>query len=193
MDTEDNGDDSSLGLSCVGSLPPPVTRRDGESDAVFSRRRLCFRRAVDAVGIPSTLFIVDIAARVGINRSTFSQYFPVGSREREWIDSRIMDKRRRVVSSVYAKLYKSDNPQALITLLRALATPEERAAITPSTQSGVAIATSGTTLIATQSERDARLRDWFADYAAKTGIKDGKPRSAPVICEGGSNEGTEQK
>lgn len=175
--------DEDCNESAFDALPPSVSRRDGESDVVFYRRKLCFRRIVEcfdnaSVGI---FFVADILSRIGVSRERFTRYFPHGSDEREWIDARLMDSRRRVVSSIYAKLYKSDNPQALITLLRALATPEERAAITPSSSSssGVAIATSGPTLIATQAERDARLRDWFADYAAKTGIKDGKPRSLP--------------
>lgn len=172
--------DEGCNESAFDALPPAVSRREGESDVVFYRRKLCFRRIVEcfdnaSVGI---FFIADILSRIGVSRERFARYFPPGSDEREWIDARLMDSRRRVVSSIYAKLYKSDNPQALITLLRALATPEERAAISASAP-GVAIATSGPALIATQAERDARLRDWFADYAAKTGIKDGKPRSLP--------------
>lgn len=176
QDTTPDCDDSAPDF-----FPPKLTRRDGESDALFYRRKRCFRNIVARVDAGGVFFIVDVIASVGIGRNTFYNYFPIGSREREWIDSKLLDSRRRVVSNVYAKLYKSDNPQALVTLLRALATPEERAAITPSSSSsGVAIATSGPTLIATQAERDARLRDWFADYAAKAGIRDGKPRSLPI-------------
>lgn len=180
---EEQDTDCGSGESVFSALPPEITRRDDESEAVFCRRRLCFRRVVESLDGYGMFFVADILARAGISKGAFLRYFPIGSREREWIDSRLMDSRRRVVSSVYAKLYKSDNPQALITLLRALATPEERAAITPSSSSGVAIATNGPTLIATQAERDARLRDWFADYAAKTGITDGKPRSLPSSSE----------
>jgi len=85
-----------------------------------------FEQAKKAIQKNTLFFIEDIAAFIGINKSTFYEHFPLESNENNEIKRMLNDNKIKVKTSIRGKLHKSDKAGELLALYRMICTPEER-------------------------------------------------------------------
>lgn len=88
-----------------------------------------FEKCMEAAEHGGLFGIADLAAAVDVSDQTLYNHFPTGSKERQMIDEALGKMKRRTISNIRAKLYKSDSPVAQIALYKMLCSPEERAAL----------------------------------------------------------------
>lgn len=76
--------------------------------------------------------IEDIVALLPCSKPTFYKLFKVDGEEMEQIKDALAESKRKILVSIRSKLYRSNNPTALLSLYRMLCTQEERDAISTS-------------------------------------------------------------
>ena len=92
-------------------------------------KKALFQQAVKAIKEKNLFFIEDVVAYLPCDKTTFYRKFPLESNEYNELRALIDNNRVVTKTSIRKKLYDLDNPTALISLYRMIATPEERYAI----------------------------------------------------------------
>lgn len=118
-----------------------------------------FKAILDEIAKGGIFTIVDARAAVGMKQTSFYSYFPAESEERKAIDDALFVAKRRTIRGITAKLYNSDNPNSQIALLKLLATPEERLALSNSPAAAVVVANNNG-----GTSRDERMLNWWEAF-----------------------------
>lgn len=96
--------------------------------AYYKKEKL-FQQALGVCKKGGCTCIEDIIALLPCSKPTFYKLFKVDGEEMEQIKDALAESKRKVLVSIRSKLYRSNNPTALLSLYRMLCTPEERDAI----------------------------------------------------------------
>lgn len=99
--------------------------------AYFKKEKL-FQQALDICKKGGCTCLEDVIALMPCSKPTFYKIFKVDGEEMEQIKDALAVSKRKVLVSIRSKLYKSENPTALLALYKMLCTPEERDAISSS-------------------------------------------------------------
>ena len=91
-------------------------------------RNKIFKQAQDVIREHNLFFIDDIVAWLPIGKTTFYEFFPLGSNELNELKKMLEDNKVRMKTSIRAKLYKGKGAD-LIALYKMICTDEERKAI----------------------------------------------------------------
>lgn len=83
-------------------------------------------RAVQLINDKKLLFFTDVFTLLGISSSTFYEHFPKDSKEYNEIEKLLQKNKSEIKVSLRSKWYQSNNPALQITLMKLVATPEER-------------------------------------------------------------------
>ena len=91
-------------------------------------RNKIFKQAQDVIRGHNLFFIDDIVAWLPIGKTTFYEFFPLGSNELNELKKMLEDNKVRMKTSIRAKLYKGKGAD-LIALYKMICSDEERKAI----------------------------------------------------------------
>lgn len=91
-------------------------------------RNKIFKQAQDVIREHNLFFIDDIVAWLPIGKTTFYEFFPLGSNELNELKKMLEDNKVRMKTSIRAKLYKGKGTD-LIALYKMICTDDERKAI----------------------------------------------------------------
>ena len=84
------------------------------------------KKAVMLINDKKLLFVTDVFTLLGISSSTFYEHFPKDSKDYKDIESMLQTNKSEIKVSLRSKWYQSNNPALQITLMKLVATPEER-------------------------------------------------------------------
>lgn len=84
------------------------------------------QRAIQLINDKKLLFITDIYTLLGIASSTFYEHFPSNSSDYIEMDNLLQMNKSDIKTSLRSKWYQSPNPALQITLMKLVATAEER-------------------------------------------------------------------
>ncbi|NMA73699.1 MAG: hypothetical protein GX963_05945 [Bacteroidales bacterium] len=90
-----------------------------------AKKAKIYKQAIEVAEKKKCFFIEQLVAFLPIVKSTFYDYFPVGSDELNAIKAILEKNRVEVKTSMYNKWFKSDNPTLQIALMKLIATDEE--------------------------------------------------------------------
>ena len=88
-------------------------------------KKKIFIQAKDVITKNNLFSIEDVVAWLPIRKSTFYEYYPVGSDEMDELKALLETNKIKTKSSIRAKLWKSSKASELLALYRLIATPEE--------------------------------------------------------------------
>lgn len=91
----------------------------------FNKQKL-YKQALEIAKKGGITSIEDIIAFLPCSKPTFYSYIKVDSQEMDDIKEALAEGKRKTVISIRGKLFKSNNPTALLALYRMLCTQEER-------------------------------------------------------------------
>lgn len=83
-------------------------------------------RAIRLINDKKLLFVTDVFTLLGISSSTFYEHFPKDSKHYNDIESLLQTNKSEIKVSLRSKWYQSNNPALQITLMKLVATSEER-------------------------------------------------------------------
>ncbi len=89
-------------------------------------RNVIFEDAKKAIVENNLFFMNDIVAFIAPTKSTFYDYFPVGSEESNHLKELLERNKVKTKSAIRSKLFKSDRASELLALYRLICTSEER-------------------------------------------------------------------
>ena len=96
-----------------------------EKQTMEAKRTKIYEQAIKVAETNKCFFIDQVVSFLPIVKSTFYDYFPVGSNESNSIKE-ILDKNKvEVKSAMYNKWFKSDNATLQIALMKLIASEEE--------------------------------------------------------------------
>jgi len=87
--------------------------------------KVLFDKAKEQIKERRLIFIEEVVAFIGINKTTFYDHFPINSNEINELKKLIEDNKIDMKTRMRNKWYKSDNPTLQMGLMKLIATPEE--------------------------------------------------------------------
>lgn len=89
-------------------------------------KKKVFEQAKEAVLKHKLFFIEDIVAFLPINKSTYYEFYPIGSDESNELKEMLDTNRVEIKSAMRSKWYKSENATLQMGLMKLICTDEER-------------------------------------------------------------------
>ena len=87
--------------------------------------KVLFDKAKEQIKERRLIFIEEVVAFIGINKTTFYDHFPINSNEINELKKLIEDNKIDMKTRMRNKWYKSDNPTLQMGLMKLISTPEE--------------------------------------------------------------------
>lgn len=89
-------------------------------------RKEKFKLAKEMIVKNKLFFLDDVFAFIGINKSTFYDWWPIDSNESNELKQMLETNRIEIKSSMRSKWYKSDAPALQMALMKLICTDDER-------------------------------------------------------------------